>query len=44
MAAYFFYAVVAPFACLYWLFILLVFPMTVQRQLVVLFLAEIANA
>ena len=44
MAAYFFCAVVAPFACLYWLFILLVFPMTVQRQLVVLFLAEIANA
>ncbi|KAL7566843.1 hypothetical protein ACA910_021342 [Epithemia clementina (nom. ined.)] len=44
MAVYFFYAVVAPLACLYLLFILLVFPLTVKRQLVVLFLAEIANA
>ena len=44
MTAYFFYAVVAPFACLYWLFILLVFPMNVKRQLDILFLAEIANA
>ena len=44
MAVYFFYAVAAPFVCLYLLFVLLVLPMTVRQQLLVLFLAEIANA
>jgi hypothetical protein len=42
--AYYFYAVVTPFCCLAFLLILLIFPMPLQRQLVVLTLAEIANA
>jgi len=44
MMTYFFYAVAAPFACLLFLIILLLVPMSVQRQLTLLFLAEIANA
>ena len=44
MAVYFFFAVVAPFACLFFLFMLLVVPMSVQQQHLVLTLAEIANA
>lgn len=43
-AMYFFYAIIAPFACLVFLFSLLVIPMQLERQIFVLSLAEIANA
>jgi hypothetical protein len=42
--AYFFYAVATPFACLLFLSILAVCPMSLECQLQVLTLAEIANA
>lgn len=42
--AFYFYAVVTPFVCLTLLTILFVWPLSLQRQLLVLTLAEIANA
>jgi hypothetical protein len=41
---YYFYAVVTPFACIFFLFLLLVCPLTTRRQLQLLTLAEISNA
>lgn len=43
-ATFFFYAVVTPFATLFLLFVILVHPLTLQRQSQLLTLAEIANA
>jgi hypothetical protein len=42
--AYYFYAVVMPFCCLLFLVFLLLWPMTVSRQLTFITLAEITNA
>jgi hypothetical protein len=42
--AYYFYAVVTPFCCLFCLSILIIFPMPLKRQLFLLTLAEISNA
>lgn len=43
-AAFFFYAVVTPFAALFFLLLVLVCPLTLQRQCQLLTLTEIANA
>jgi len=43
-AAFYFYAVVTPFAALFFLFLVLVWPLTLRRQCQLLTLAEIANA
>jgi hypothetical protein len=42
--AYYFFAVVTPVSCLIFLMILLMYPMTLQRQRSLLVAAEIANA
>jgi len=42
--AFYFYAVVTPFAALFFLLLILVFPLTLRRQCQLLTLAEIANA
>lgn len=42
--SYYFYALVMPWTCLASLALLLLLPMTVQRQLIILTIAEIANA
>jgi len=43
-AVYFFYSVITPFSCLFFLAILLAVPLQLERQLLVLTLAEISNA
>jgi len=43
-AAFYFYAVVTPFAALFFLFLILICPLTLRLQCYLLTLAEIANA
>lgn len=42
--AFYFYAVITPFAALFFLLIILLAPLTLQQQFLILTLAEIANA
>ena len=43
-AAYFFFAVAAPFCCLFFLLVLFVYPLDLKQQFMLLTCAEIANA